>query len=216
MKQIMSEASNKDLKSHWNSAYEHTATDSLGWYEEKPLQSLQLIEKTGLPKDAMILNVGAGSTTLVDELLDLGYKNIIASDISESALEKLKFRLGNHANQVRWIVDDLTNPTDLNKLGKIDLWHDRAVLHFFNDPEEQKTYFDLLRQLVRKGGYVIIAEFNLDGATMCSGLPVFRYNEEMIQDRLGPEFELIEAFNHTYTTPTGNSREYVYTLFTRT
>ena len=151
----MSEASNKDLKSHWNSAYEHTATDRLGWYEEKPLQSLQLIEKTGLPKDAMILNVGAGSTTLVDELLDLGYKNIIASDISESALEKLKFRLGNHANQVRWIVDDLTNPTDLNKLGKIDLWHDRAVLHFFNDPEEQKTYFDLLRQLVRKGGYVI-------------------------------------------------------------
>ena len=116
---------------------------------------------------------------------------------------------------VRWIVDDLTDPTELKSLEQIDLWHDRAVLHFFNEPEEQDTYFNLLRKLVKAEGYVIIAAFNLQGAPKCSGLPVFRYDAKMLQKKLGKEFRLLEAFDHTYTQPSGNTREYVYTLFQR-
>jgi hypothetical protein len=204
------------MKLHWERVYQKTSVDRLGWYETNPEPSLRLIEQCSLHKDASILNVGVGATTLVDELLKAGYANIIANDISSSAIAELQLRLGpGQSKMVHWIVDDITHPTELQSLKQIDLWHDRAVLHFFQDIVSQDAYFNLLRKLVRKEGYVIIAAFNLDGALKCSGLPVFRYNAMMLQERLGEEFDLKEAFDFTYTMPSGDTREYVYTLFQR-
>jgi len=206
----------KMMKEHWERVYKNSAVDKLGWYEARSEPSLKLIERCKLGKNAAILNVGAGATTLVDELLAIGYQNIIANDISSSALEELQQRLGpEQSSMVRWIVDDLTDPDELQTLEQIDLWQDRAVLHFFQESVSQNAYFNLLRKLVSQGGYVIIAAFNLNGAPKCSGLPVFRYNAEMLQEKLGEEFRLLENFDYTYTTPSGNTREYVYTLFRR-
>jgi SAM-dependent methyltransferase len=204
------------MKEHWERVYDKKPVKELGWYESSPEPSLSLIELCSLKKNAVILNVGAGATTLVDELLDLGYQNTIANDISESALQELQLRLGPERSAlVRWSVDDLTNPSELLELGQIDLWHDRAVLHFFQKEADQEMYFSLLRKLVAAGGHVIIAAFNLNGAPKCSGLPVFRYDARMLQIRLGEEFQLKKAFDFTYTQPSGDSREYVYTLFQR-
>lgn len=192
------------------------SVDKLGWYESNPEPSLKLIERCKIGKNAAILNVEAGATTLLDELLELGCQNIIANDISSSALEELQLRLRPEwSTIVRWIVDDLTDPGELLSLEQIDLWHDRAVLHFFQDDASQNAYFNLLRKLVSQGGYVIIAAFNLNGAPMCSGLPVFRYDAAMLQEKLGEEFHLKEAFDYTYTQPSGDTREYVYTLYER-
>jgi hypothetical protein len=206
----------KDLQAHWERIYLKKQVDKLGWYEEHPAPSLQLIEQCKLAGDSRILNVGTGASTLVDELLKKGYSNLIATDLSQEAMQKLKSRLGvDLSNRVSWIVDDLTNPQVLPTLEPIDLWHDRAVLHFFNEASEQETYFGLLKLLVRPGGYVIIAAFNLQGAPTCSGLPVHRYEQEMIQGRLGDDFELQEAFDYTYIMPTGDERAYIYTLYKR-
>lgn len=204
------------MKAHWDRVYQKTASEKLGWYEARSEPSLQLIEKCNLNKDAFILNVGAGATTLVDALLESGFRNIIANDISNPALEEIRLRLDPaESKKIRWIIDDLTCPNELQSLEKIDLWHDRAVLHFFHDSASQEAYFNLLRKLVRNEGHVIIAAFNLDGAPKCSGLPVFRYETKMLQERLGEEFDLKEAFDYTYTMPSGDTREYVYTLFQR-
>lgn len=204
------------VKTHWERVYQNSSVDKLGWHESKPEPSLSLIYQCKLPKDAAILNVGAGATTLIDELLILGYQNIMANDISESALKTLQKRLGPAKRTlVRWIVDDLTNPNTLLSLGPVDLWHDRAVLHFLHDSGEQAAYFNLLRRLVKNEAYVIIAAFNLDGAERCSGLPVFRYDASILKQKLGDEFHLQEAFDYTYTMPSGDTREYIYTLFQR-
>ena len=88
-------------------------------------------------------------------------------------------------------------------------------MHFFNNLQEQDKYFNLVRRLVKNGGHVIIAAFNLNGATKCNGLPVYRYNEIMIKCGLGEDFKLIESFDYTYTQPSGDTREYIYTLFKR-
>lgn len=210
-----SQSNNFDLKAHWNNAYKNSSIIKLGWYENNPIPSLQLIETSGIDKDAFILNVGAGVTTLVDELINRDFKNILVNDISPLALNKLKKRLGNQAKNIKWIEDDLANPIELNDLEKIDLWHDRAVLHFFNDTKEQDSYFNLVRKIVSENGFVIIATYNLNGATKCSGLPVHRYDEKMIQEKLGNGFELVESFNYTYTMPSKDTREYIYTLFKR-
>jgi len=206
----------QDLQSYWNKIYEKKAFDSLGWYEEYPEQSLKLIEKCGLNKDARIINVGTGASTLIDSLLNNGYNNIIASDISFSSMKKLKERLGAlEGSKVQWIVDDLANSNQLTKIEKLELWHDRAVLHFLTEKNDQDAYFTLLNKLVKKEGFVIIAVFNTDGATMCSGLPVVRYSSLQISNKLGEGYELKEELNYTFTMPSGDTREYVYTLFRR-
>jgi len=204
-----------DLKKHWNSAYYKNEVSNLGWYEEDPNASLQLIQQCEFNKDARLLNVGIGASTLLDKLVLEGYKNIIANDISSTAIQKLKERLGEKEGDIQWIVDDLTKPTSLSKIEPVDLWNDRAVIHFFTEEKDQNTYFSLLNKLVKPNGYVIISAFNTDGATMCSGLPVFRYNKEMLIEKLGPDYKLIEFFNYTYTMPSGDTRPYIYTLFQR-
>ena len=203
-----------DYEKHWNASYQKSPITNLGWYEENPTPSIELIETCNLPKDGLIFNAGAGATTLISELLATGYGNLLVNDISSVALAELKNNLLVPKNaQIKFIVDDLTNPSELLKLKNVELWHDRAVLHFFTEEKQQKAYFDLLKSILKPKGFVILAEFNLEGAKKCSGLDVFNYNEEMLQERLGSDFELLKSFNFTYTQPSGNTREYVYTLF---
>lgn len=208
---------NKEIyREHWDNVYQGTEVDQLGWYEAAPEPSLSLIQECALPPDAPILTVGAGASTLVDELLAAHFRHIIVNDISPTALDKLKQRLGEKQQKIQWVVDDLTNPQHLPDITPVALWHDRAVLHFFHKPEEQETYFQLLKKLVRPGGFVILAAFHVSGAAKCSGLPVHRYDQYMLADRLGPKFTLRRAFDHTYTMPAGDQRPNIYTLFQRT
>lgn len=204
-----------DYTAHWNTAYQKNSTKKLGWYEESSVPTLALVEKTAIPKSASILNVGVGSSTLIDDLLAKGYSNLIANDLAEESLQSLKKRLGEAAGQVQFIVDDLINPSKLDQLKNIDLWNDRAVLHFFLSTTDQKAYFDLLKKVLKPNGFVILAAFSLEGAKKCCSLEVFRYNTEMLQKHLGAEFTLLESFNHTFVNPNGDSRPYVYTLFQR-
>lgn len=200
-----------NLKEHWNNAYLNSPEEKLGWFETDLSPTLNLVSKTGLDKSARILNVGAGSTTLIDELIKLGFDKLIASDLSEIALKKLDNRIKN--SKVDYVVDDLTEPTKLTKIENVDLWIDRAVLHFFTKNNEQDTYFELLKSKVNKNGFVILAEYNTNGATVCAGLPVHRYSKEMLVEKLGSEFELLESFEYTYFMPSAAERPYIYTLF---
>ncbi len=205
-----------DYEKHWNNTYQKTPVSNLGWYEEDPIPSMRLIEQCKLPKDALIFNAGAGASNLIEHLLNKGYSNIIVNDIAAVALTELKNNLSDHKNsQLQFIVDDLTNPTELLKFKNIDLWHDRAVLHFFTETKEQKAYFELLKGTVRPGGYVILAEFELEEVSKCSGLITFNYNKSMLQERLGDEFKLLNSFKYAYTQPSGNTRRFIYTLFQR-
>ena len=203
-----------DYKTHWNAAYLNNATEKLGWFEGNSEKTLALIKETKLPENATILNVGSGSSTLIDALLKEGFSNIIANDLAEESLESLKNRIGNN-NNVQFVVDDLLHPLKLNKLENIDLWNDRAVLHFFKKKEEIDAYFNLLKKVMSLNGFVIIAVFSKNGAEKCCGLTLKRYDVEMLQKELGANFKLIKSFNYTFVNPFGGERPYIYTLFQR-
>lgn len=200
-----------NLSEHWDKAYRNNPEEKLGWFETDLHPMFRLINKTGINKSAQILNAGAGSTNLIDALLKNHYTNITATDISKVALNNLSSRVGKE--KLTCIVDDLTNPTILNKIFPVDLWIDRAVLHFFIDNKDQDSYFDLIRNKVKAKGFVILAQFSLEGAQKCSGLDVKQYSNEMFQDKLGSNFELIDSFDYIYQMPSGAERLYIYTLF---
>ncbi|MDP6921675.1 MAG: class I SAM-dependent methyltransferase [Lutibacter sp.] len=206
-----------DFGEHWNKAYQKTPLKDLGWFEEQPLPTLELIDACGLSKDACIFHAGAGATTLIGELLHQGYTNLIVNDIAAAALTALKNDLPFYKKaQVRFVVDDLTQPSALLDSKQVDCWHDRAVLHFFTEEYQQQAYFGLLKHMVKTGGYVLLSEFSLEGAAKCCGLEVFRYDVGMFQERLGPSFTLLKSFQHTYIQPSGQPRPYIYALFQRT
>lgn len=204
-----------DYKAHWNKAYGSKPHESLGWYEKDVTPTLKMIEKADLAKDSRVLVVGAGSTTLIDALVEESYSQLIASDISEVSLDNLKERIKEGSETVTYIVDDLTSPEKLIELEQVDMWIDRAVLHFFVEEKDRETYFNLLKKLVKTGGYVLLAEYNLEGAIKCAGLPVHRYSNPMFEKYVGDAFELVETFNHIYTMPSGDLRPYIYSLFKR-
>jgi len=204
-----------NIAEHWRGVYNNRDITKLGWYEQESTPILKLIDTCDLEKNAKIFTVGAGATTLIDSLVERGYNNLIANDISNYALKVLKHRLGASHDNIKWLVDDITNPKELTKLSEVTLWIDRAVLHFFTENKDQNTYFDLLKKKVLKGGFVILAEFNLEGATKCSGLDVKRYDAALLATKLGEDFSLQKEFDYIYTMPNGDKRNYVYTLFKR-
>jgi len=202
------------LKDHWNKKYTDTQLTQLGWYESKSTPSIQLIEHCGVPKHSLILDIGSGASTLISNLLELGYQNLYAVDISEVALEKSKNLLGKEQTaQMHWLVDDITNPLAMLQLQNIVVWHDRAVFHFLTEEKDRQTYRSLVQKTVMSGGFVIMATFALNGAAMCSGLPVQRYSVESLRDFFGENFKLVESLDYTYQMPSGDLRPYVYACF---
>lgn len=202
-----------NFQQHWDKAYTKTPTEKLGWYEEDPSPTYKLLNEASTNLDNRIFIAGAGSTTLIDDMLNKGYSQLIASDISPVSVENLKNRIGDSG--VQFIVDDLSKPTLLNNLEKVDIWIDRAVLHFLTTTEGQTAYFNLLKEKLVSGGYALFAEFTIGGATKCCGLNIKQYNNEMLQSQLGDEFELTSTFDHTYFNPNGDPRKYIYSLFKR-
>jgi len=205
---------NTSIKEHWNEIYTYLDADELTWYEEIPEACISLLSKCHINKNESVLDVGAGESTFIDYLVNQGFNNIIAVDISEIALNKLKARFGKEkASLVRWIVDDITQPVQTRDLSDIAVWHDRAVLHFLLDEKQQHAYLSTLKKVVKKDGYVIIATFSLKGAKKCSGLDVKNYDQNMLAKFLGEDFSLLEFFDYTHYMPSGEPRPYIYTLF---
>jgi SAM-dependent methyltransferase len=202
------------MNEHWDKVYSSTEDNKLSWYEEFPAPAVDMLKYCKLESNDSILIAGAGTSTIVNYLAREGFTDIIANDISSTALVKLKENLGDKlSGNVKFIVDDLTQPAELSKLNNIALWYDRAVLHFFTEETQRRNYFSLLKNILKTGGYAIIAEFSPEGPKKCSSLDTFNYDNDSIQEYLGDNFKLINFFDHTYLTPAGASRAYIYTLF---
>lgn len=193
---------------HWDKIFTTKDEEAVSWYQATPETSLRLIRACGLPKDARILDVGAGCSRLPDALLEEGFTNIAVLDISATALARTKARLGDKGLAARFIVADLTAwQPDL----AVDLWHDRAVLHFLTEDRDRAAYANAVRQAVKPGGFVLISGFAPSGPERCSGLPVLRADQDAIASLLGPGFDLLEAFEEDHQTPSGGRQRFVFT-----
>ena len=198
-----------NAKEHWESIYQTKKSDEVSWHQDKPNTSLYLIAETGLDKDSRVIDVGAGDSKLVDNLLGLGFKNITALDISSNALKKSKKRLKNRADDIKWVVSDLR---EFETEDRYDLWHDRAVLHFLTKEEDINRYIDAVRKLLKPNGYLIVSTFSLNGPKKCSGLNVKQYSEDSVK-KLFDDFEHVRSFEEKHKTPWGASQVFIYSIF---
>lgn len=195
-------------QSHWEQVYGSKAPDAVSWYAPHLAESLAYIRQAGVDLDAAILDVGGGESTLVDDLLDAGYRRIEVLDLSQHALTVCQQRLGERAAQVGWRVGDVLEQAFVPQ--SIDLWHDRAVFHFLTDADQRRRYVEQVLKALKPGGFAIVGTFGPEGPTQCSGLPVARYSSDGLHAEFGAPFQLLEHATSLHTTPWGSTQQFVY------
>ena len=194
---------------HWESVYTSKSDAELSWTQPEPTTSLVVIAEAC--SAGRVIDVGGGTSLLAERLVDRGYA-VTVLDISQAAIDRARQRLGTRANEVGWMVADVTAGPEL---GSFDVWHDRAVFHFLTASEDRAAYVALLARTVPVGGHAVIATFALDGPEKCSGLEVRRYDGNALAAELGPQFRLLKSVPELHRTPWGTAQSFQYSLFMR-
>jgi len=197
-----------DARQHWERVYRTKQPTEVSWYTPHLDVSLRIIEEAAPERGSRIIDVGGGEATLVDDLLDRGYRYLSVMDVSATALEVAKARLGERAAVVDWLCGDVT--TYLFTSHQYDVWHDRAVFHFLTDPKDRAAYVRQVTDAVKPGGHVIVGTFGPEGPTKCSGLDVVRYDPDALHDQFGANFRLLRHLTEIHQTPAGASQQFTY------
>ena len=198
-------------QAHWERIYGTKAPAEVSWFRPHLETSLAWIERVAGQRSASIIDVGGGESTLVDDLIGKGYRNVTVLDISRTAIEHTRKRVGSAGPHVVWLVADVTK-AEL-PMHAYDVWHDRAVFHFLTAPEQRRAYVDQAANAVKPGGHVIIGVFGPEGPVKCSGLDTVRYDVDSLQAELGPRFRLIESATELHRTPLGATQQFLYCCF---
>ncbi len=196
-----------ERKSHWENIYKTKDHKKVGWYQESPESSLQLLAKIHAHPDQSLIDVGCGASMLVDKLLEQGYKDITLLDLSSKALFAIKTRLSDKANIPLYIDQDITK-TSLNRA--FDIWHDRAVFHFLTNAQDRNNYMVNLANCLAKNGRAIIGTFSLNGPDKCSGLDIVQYDEEKMASELKGDLEIDYSEITVHVQPGGAEQEYIF------
>lgn len=195
-------------KKHWDSVYESKPAEAVSWYAPHLRESLRYITQAAASKDVAIIDVGGGESTLIDDLVNDGYSKISILDISATALEVTKRRLGATGAHVTWITADILE-VEL-PVGAYDIWHDRAVFHFLINDDQRRRYVAQVLKALKPGGFAIVGTFGPEGPEKCSGLQVSRYAPSELHGTFGAPFELLDSSVEQHTTPWGSPQQFVY------
>ena len=195
-------------KSHWENIYKTKKIDGVSWFQETPLESLELIEKYSSNNSDKIIDIGCGKSFLADNLLELNYNDISLVDISSNALTEVKERLKNKS--LNFIETDILN---FKSNYKYDIWHDRAVFHFITENEGVEKYISICNRYINKDGILIIGTFAEDGPLKCSGLEIKRYSINNLKELFEQNFEFIEGFKKLHSTPFDTQQSFTFCVF---
>ena len=102
-----------------------------------------------------VLDLGTGPGTQAIALAGLGL-DVVASDISGSAVRKAEAMAKKKGLVIRFVKDDIL-ATGLK--GPFDIIFDRGIFHIF-PPEKRSAYVRNVRGLLKEGGYLFLKCFS--------------------------------------------------------
>ncbi len=203
----------KSDSEHWDNIFSKTEDVKLGWYEKDTSQTFKLLGEIPDLEKATVFLPGAGTSILIEDLMPRVSK-LILNDISNEALNSVRQRLKEVSEEIECLCQDIAQPFK-EPIPEVDIWIDRAVLHFLTNENDIDGYFENLKSNLKIGGHAVFAEFSLIGAPKCAGLTLHRYSIDELSINLGSSFKIVSHFNYTYINPFGDPRPYIYALFKR-
>jgi len=198
------------MSDSWDSTYLQKTASERSWTEGIPQESLRFVEASGVGPDDAVIDIGGGSSRLVDELLRRHFRDVSVLDVSKVALDEARTRLPQAP--VKWINADVTawRPDRTYRL-----WHDRAVFHFLIEAGQQSNYVSTATAHVEPGGSLIMGTFSPDGPETCSGLAVRRWSIEELSDLFAGGFELVKGEYRDHLTPWASVQPFTWVLLQR-
>lgn len=199
---------------HWDGRYLSTGSDSVSWYTPDMSVSFELLRQAGTSPTTSVVDIGGGTSVLVDRLVAEGTPDVTVVDVSEVALEEARHRLAARVplNRVAWVHADVLDWTP----GRTwEVWHDRAVFHFLTQPDEIARYVAQAGRIVAPGGHLVAGTFSEAGPPTCSGLPVARYSIEALAEVFVDQFELVHAAKEDHLTPSGIFQHFSWVVLQR-
>jgi len=195
---------------HWHKIYSTKNEKELSWFQEYPSTSMKFIHSLNLDLNSKIIDIGSGDGRFIEALVEEGYRDITALDISEAVIKRAKERLGEKSETIRWIASDILY---FEPLTKYDLWHDRATFHFLINEGEIDRYISIAEYALKPNGYLILSTFSEQGPKKCSGLPITQYSELSLAGKLGGRFEKLNCTNEDHITPGGTVQNFLFCSF---
>ena len=192
---------------HWNNIYSTKSLNEVSWYQPIPETSLKLIKNAASTSNSKIIDIGGGDSMLIDNLLEIGFRDLSVLDISSNAIEKAKNRLGLKASTVNFIVSDII---EFETNNQFDVWHDRAVFHFLTEEDQIEKYKTLVRSAIKPKGHLIIGTFSENGPDKCSGINISKYSLEELAELFSDDFSLENSFQESHTTPFETEQEFSF------
>jgi uncharacterized SAM-dependent methyltransferase len=80
-------------RAHWDRVYGSRAEGEVTWFQAELGAELARIARHA-PRQASVIDIGAGRSRLLDVLLDAGFRDVTALDVSATALAETAARLG--------------------------------------------------------------------------------------------------------------------------
>lgn len=192
-------AGGPDLAAHWDESYAQGET-TRSWFQPQPGMSLRMLDAAGTSPADSVIDVGGGASALVWALLAGGFRDVTVLDVSAAGIRAARQRLGGQADHVQWLIADLLT---WQPYRQYQVWHDRAVFHFFTTAQDQRRYLQVLHAATGPGAIAVIGCFAPDGPRQCSGLPVARHRAPELAGRLGGQWTLISQDREEHATPAG-------------
>ncbi|WP_229221075.1 class I SAM-dependent methyltransferase [Dyadobacter endophyticus] len=181
----------------------------MSWTQPRPDTSLTLIDALQLDKNGPIIDIGGGESMLVDYLLQAGFTDITVLDISQTAINRAKARLGSLSGRVTWIV---SNVLDFIPSRAYRVWHDRATFHFLTDKQDIEKYVGIVEKSINEGN-LILGTFSMTGPAKCSGLPVTQYDHSSLAEVFSQRFRLVESLHVDHITPLNTRQNFIFSNF---
>ncbi|CAN5562664.1 class I SAM-dependent methyltransferase [soil metagenome] len=197
-------------KEHWENVFSQKQEQEVSWYQPVPKSSIDFFESSNVPKTANIIDIGSGDSYFIDYLIDNGYQNIYALDISEHALMRLKNRLGERAKDVHFIITDVL---DFKTAVKFDYWHDRAAFHFLSTSNDVNKYISISDEYINYNGKMMVATFSDSGPLKCSGINIKQYSKGELANQFSKSFEKIKCVEEAHLTPFKTIQNFTFCSF---
>jgi hypothetical protein len=204
-------AEQADPAALWDDAYALGDT-SRSWFQPEPDLSLRMLGAAGVGAADSLIDVGGGASTLADAVIARGFRDVTVLDVSATGMQYARWRLGEAARQVSWVVADLLT---WQPGRRYQVWHDRAVFHFLTTSHARQQYLHVLHQATTTGSVAVFGCFAPDGPRQCSGLPVARYDPPGLASQLGGTWSLIAAETEEHVTPAGLIQPFTWAAFRR-
>lgn len=201
-----------DRKAHWENVFSTKEANEVSWFQTIPQTSLNFFKENNIPLESAIVDIGGGDSFLAEHLLNLGYTNITVLDISQSAINRAKNRIGEKASQISWVISDIT---EFQSDKKYDVWHDRAVFHFLKDKSDQEKYKSALNDSTNNGAQFFIGTFSENGPLKCSGIEIQQYSDKSLCEQFSAHFEKKQCFYEDHPTPFDTIQNFVFCTFTK-